>query len=178
MKIQIKAHHIELTPALREHAEKKIEKLDRFFEQIQEIIIDLDVSHTSSDDEKQIASAVILASGTVIRGQETSASLYASIDLLVDKLEVQLKKHKEKLKQRNRQGSHRTLETAHKDGKTRSLSTFDAEERFIPKPMDPEDAATILERDKLSFLVFRDMEEKICVLYPIGNHEYGLVETA
>jgi len=96
MKITVKAHHATITKALREYAEKKIERLTRFFDQIQEIVIDLQIANVANENETHIASATVFASGTQLRAEESTKSMYASIDGLLDKLEVQLKKYKAK----------------------------------------------------------------------------------
>ena len=67
---------------------------------------------------------------------------------------------------------------ATKDGNNKTLIKSPEEPRYIPKPLDAEEAALILGDEKLSFVVFRNIRnERICVIYPIGNHEYGLIET-
>lgn len=174
MKIVIKTHHVSITKALKEYAETKIQKLDRFFDNIQEIVIDLDVSRTASESEQQMASATVHASGTIIRAEETSASLYSSIDILIDKLESQLKKHKEKLREHKRDASIRKFQVGSIE---KTVLTPKSDARYVAKPMDPEDAVAILEKEHLSFLAFRDMHERVCVIYPLGEGQFGLIET-
>ena len=50
-------------------------------------------------------------------------------------------------------------------------------ERYIKKPMDPEDAISIMEDEKLKVLVFRDMSERVSVVFPVDDGEYGLITT-
>ena len=179
MNIKIKAHKIETTTAMKEYVEKKMSKLERFFDHIQDIIIDLDISSSSVESETQVASATVLASGATLRASESSANMYSSIDMLMDKLEIQLKKHKEKLREHKRNTSHRKMDldaTAKKGSRT--VSHDDHEPRYIRKPMSPEEAALVLEEEGLSFVVFRNSEnEKISVVYPKNSQEYGLIIT-
>ena len=70
MKFNVKAHHVEITEALKEYAQKKMDKLERFFENIQEIVLDLNISDNSDENQRQIASATIFASGTIIRAKK------------------------------------------------------------------------------------------------------------
>ncbi|RAP36895.1 ribosome-associated translation inhibitor RaiA [Candidatus Marinamargulisbacteria bacterium SCGC AAA071-K20] len=178
MNITVKAHKLDHKKSVSEYAEKKLEKLSRFFDHIQDITIDLDISQTANEDDQQCAAAVMHVSGTVIRAEEQSSSMYASIDLLIDKLEVQLKKYKEKLRDEHRRNtSHKHIQVSNK------LTKYDnrphkKEPRFIKKPMSPEEAAMVVEEELIPFLVFRNIEnEKINVIYPQENNEYGLIET-
>ena len=65
MNITVKAHKLDHKESIKEYAEKKLEKLSRFFDHIQEITIDLDISKTSNEDDQQCASATLHVSGTV-----------------------------------------------------------------------------------------------------------------
>ena len=181
MKFNVKAHHVEITEALKEYAQKKMDKLERFFENIQEIVLDLNISDNSDENQRQIASATIFASGTIIRAKEASIDMYASIDLIFDKLEVQLKKYKERLKDRKQGSRKREFIRTSTPSDNRNYQE-DIQNRFIPKPMDVEDAALLLEERKTSFLVFRNFKEEVNVIYEIednnGSTTYGLIETS
>jgi putative sigma-54 modulation protein len=177
MKIIIKAQHVTITDSLKEYANKKVKKLEKFFDHIQSISIGLDVLGVSNENETQEASATILASGTIIRGKECSKDMYASIDVLVDKLEIQLVKHKEKVRDHKK---HPTRQHHHENhrGKVATDYSDSLELHYMAKPIDPEDAVTLLEERKLNFIVFRDIEkERVCVVYPLASGEYGLIET-
>ncbi len=178
MKINIRARHVDISPSLKEYAQKKMEKLDRFFENIQEIVVEFDISDNSDEETRQIAAATIWASGTVIRAKETSSSLYASIDAIFDKLERQLKKHHDKLKSRrnamtkeDRLDALITAQNNHTSNKKKAVR------HYHPKPLDPQDAAQIADLEHLSFLMFRNSHtEEINVIYPLDEGGYGLIE--
>ncbi|MBP6103489.1 MAG: ribosome-associated translation inhibitor RaiA [Gammaproteobacteria bacterium] len=94
MPIQITALHMELSDGLKNHVNEKFTRLERHFNQINHTHVTLTV------DKKfqQIAKATMhLAGGKDIIASCTSEDLYASIDLLIDKLDEQIKKHKEKM---------------------------------------------------------------------------------
>lgn len=176
MKINIRARNMDLTEALKEHTEKKLQKLDRFFDHIQEISIEFHLESVANAEARQIAQATVFASGTVIRAEESSEKIYHSVDTLIDKLEVQLKKYKEKLRD-NKRGS--ATKRSLKSGKASSVSKLHHEEKrlYRPKPMSTEEAAEQLLLEKLPFLVFRNSTtEKINVVYPIRGSEIGLIE--
>tara|TARA_Y200000002_G_scaffold240665_1_gene198883 strand:+ start:203 stop:814 length:612 start_codon:yes stop_codon:yes gene_type:complete len=174
MNIIIKAHHVEITDALKEYASKKMEKLEHFFQHIQKITINLNIESSSKEEDRQVASAIINSSGTIITGKESSQSMYSSIDMLLDKLAIQLKKYKEKL--RHHKG-HMSSSTVIKSKPTQVSTTKKRQDRYIPKPMGSEDAVQILQDEKLDFLVFRDLKERVCVIYQEEDGEYSIIET-
>lgn len=177
--ITIHAHHVDITSSIKEYVEKKLGKLDKYFEHIQEINVDLDIAEVSDVNQRQIVKATAWVSGSVIRAQESSKDMYASVDLVFDKLERQLVKHKEKLKLRNKPNDKRSIAgRARMSAKDNQESASTVEKRrYIPKPMHPEDAASIMTLEGLEFLVFRNAEsEEINVVYEMENGELGLIE--
>jgi len=101
MQINITGHHVELTPALREFVEKKFSKLERFFDQIISVQVILTV-----DKLRQIAESDIKVAGGDVHASAESEDMYSSIDQLMDKLERQLIKHKEKTQARHQGATH------------------------------------------------------------------------
>jgi putative sigma-54 modulation protein len=95
MKITTTARHYELTPALKDYAEKKILNLDKYSEQI-------DTAHATFSLEKyrHVVEIAVHLNGKEFNGTEESEDMYASIDKAVDKIERQLLKHKGKIKKR------------------------------------------------------------------------------
>jgi putative sigma-54 modulation protein len=174
MNIIIKAHHVEITDALKEYASKKMEKLEHFFQHIQKITINLNVESSSREEDRQVASAIINSSGTIITGKESSESMYSSIDMLLDKLSIQLKKYKEKLKHHK---GHMSSSTVLKSASEKTKPTKKRLDRYIPKPMGSEDAVQILQDEKLDFLVFRNLKERVCVIYQEEDGEFSVIET-
>jgi putative sigma-54 modulation protein len=176
MNITIKSHHVNITGALKEYAHKKVEKLLKFFDNVQEVIIELDIRDTSDEDSRQFAAGIIHASQTTIRAEESSRDMYASIDLLCEKLTQQLKKHKEKLRDHNRKTAVKGL-TEEPLSKSEIAPELDADNLYIEKPMTVDEAADILEERRTPFLMFRNIRsEEINVIYPINKDKIGLIE--
>lgn len=96
MQINITGHHIDVTDALRTYVSEKLEKLERHFDHVTNVHVILTVNKQS-----QIAEATVHVSGADLFAQHDSENMYASIDALVDKLDRQIIKHKEKI------GSHK-----------------------------------------------------------------------
>jgi putative sigma-54 modulation protein len=178
MKIKVRTHHKDITSTLKEYAEKKLEKLTRFTSDIQDINVELDFVDSTSEKDRHVAIVTIKLPGTTVRAKETSKDMYASIDLIFEKLGTQLKKHKEKLKDHKKSSGQKDILSQPTRKKTKpSISSLKEEALFRPKPMGPEDAALIIDEESIPFLVFRNIEnEKINVLYKTSENNFGLIE--
>lgn len=93
MQINFTGHRIEVTPALRTFTQEKFDRLERHFDKITAINVIFDVEKL-----RQIAEATILIAKGELHASSESEDMYAAIDDLVDKLDRQLKKHKEKIR--------------------------------------------------------------------------------
>jgi putative sigma-54 modulation protein len=93
MQITINGHHLEVTEALKQYVETKLEKLDNHHDKITSVHVILAVDH-----QDQKAEATVHVSGKDLFADAVEADMYAAIDKLADKLDRQLIKHKEKLR--------------------------------------------------------------------------------
>ena len=91
MQLNITGHHVELTESLKEYVSSKLQKLERHFDHISNVQVTLSVQKV-----RQIAEATLHISGADIHATAEQEDMYAAIDLLVDKLDRQILKHKEK----------------------------------------------------------------------------------
>jgi len=91
MQLNISGHHVDVTDALRSYAEEKLQKLERHYDHITNAHLVLTV-----EKMRQRAEATIHVSGAELFADADSEDLYAAIDLLIDKLDRQIIKHKEK----------------------------------------------------------------------------------
>jgi putative sigma-54 modulation protein len=108
MQINVQGKGMELTNALRDYAIKKLNKIEHFFHNIQKVEIELEVNKIKEESKRQIARVTVWASGTAIHATEASGDMYASIDMIIDKLDHQMKKYKEKLIDERRRSSSKT----------------------------------------------------------------------
>lgn len=92
MHINITGHKMEITPAIRSFTEEKFDKLNKHFDKITSANVIFDVEKL-----RQIAKATLLLSKDELHAESEAENLYAAIDILVDKLDRQLIKHKEKI---------------------------------------------------------------------------------
>lgn len=97
MQVQLSGHQIEVTPALRDHVQSKLDRLSRHFDNITSLNVVLSVEKL-----QQRAEGTLNAAGCSLHAEAIDGDMYASIDLLMDKLDAQLRKHKEKLTDHHR----------------------------------------------------------------------------
>ncbi len=173
MKVTVIAKNIELTQALKEIVQKKISKLEKYFE------VEVEAKATLSvQKSRQIIEVTIPFNGAILRGEESTEDMYKSIDLVEDKLERQIRKQKTRLSRRNN-GSLKFA--AINDGRLDSIEEDEGSlvkvKKFGVKPMNSEEA--ILQMDLLghNFFVYQDAESsKINVVYKRKDGNYGLLE--
>lgn len=107
MQLDITGHHVDVTPLLNDYIKDKVTRLKRHFDKVLNIHIILEVQKHSNKAE-----ASINVSGNHIFADATGHDMYAAIDLLADKLDRQILKHKEKIRSHHRdEGSHRNVIT-------------------------------------------------------------------
>jgi putative sigma-54 modulation protein len=175
MQIFIKGHGIHVTEAMRSYAEEKIGHLQHYFDHI----ID---AHVTMRTERalQIIDVTLHLPNFLIKAEERSDDMYASIDLVRDRLEQQIRKHKTRLIDR-----HHHPKTNGKLVPEPVTGAEDADEgprivrskKFNVKPMHAEDAAHQMELLGHSFFVFVNAEtEQLNVLYKRKSGDLGLIE--
>ncbi len=171
MQIRFSGKHMEVTPALREYATTKLQKLERFFTHVQDIHVVESITRNT-----HIVEVTLNADGTVIRAEERADDMYAALDLVTDKLERQLKKFKER--HEHKRGDIEGFMPAElpaevEEEAPRIMRT----KKFPVKPMDPEDATVEMELVGHDFFVFLNAHtNKVNVIYKRRDGNYGLIE--
>jgi putative sigma-54 modulation protein len=181
MMYNIRGENIEVTPAIRDYVEKKLSKLERYFDQ--EIDADVHVN-LKVYNSKQKIEVTIPMTHLVLRAEEAHDDLYAAIDLVVDKLERQIRKHKTKVNRKIRERDPAKYVFAHVEESAATAVQDEEDElevvrnkRFDLKPMDSEEA--ILQMNMLghNFFVFTNAETNVTnVVYRRKDGRYGLIE--
>src|SRR4051794_40736029 len=100
MNYNVRGENIEVTPAIREYVEKKIGKLDRYFNNTPDANVLVNLKVRSNNTAK--VEVTIPMSNLVLRAEEENDDMYAAIDLINDKLERQIRKHKTKVNRKLR----------------------------------------------------------------------------
>jgi len=97
MNLLLSGHHVDITPSIREYVEKKAERVIRHFDQIIDLAVIIGVEQPSEKDKRQRAEVNLRVKGQVFHFDQYAEDLYAAIDLLFDKLDRQVLKHKAKV---------------------------------------------------------------------------------
>ncbi len=187
MKLVIQGKNVEVTTAIHEYVHQKITKAVSHFEQLTtEVDVHLSVARNPRINPKQTAEVTIYANGTVIRAQESSENLYASIDLVADKIARQLRKYKEK-RQDKTHNLPKTGEIVNEHPVVEDLVGNRAPELpqevvrtkyFAMPPMTIDEALEQLQLIDHDFYMFRNAEtEEINVIYKRSHHGgYGVIQ--
>lgn len=174
MKLNFTGKNMEITDALRDVTEKKLGKLDKYFQK------DIEGNVTfSSEKNRKIIEVTINLPGTIIRAEESTDDMYVSIDRAVDVLERQIRKHKTKLQKR-----YQNNETIRFENVVPLPVEDDFEKprlvkkkKFGLKPMSSEEAILQMELLRHNFFVFLDAEkEGVSIVYKRKDGHYGLIE--
>ncbi|NDY91977.1 ribosome hibernation-promoting factor, HPF/YfiA family [Ideonella livida] len=97
MNLTISGHHLEVTPALREHVRNKLERVTRHFDQVVDVNVLLTVEKLKEKERRQKAEVTLHMKGKDIFVEQSHEDLYAAIDQLMDKLDRQVVRHKDRL---------------------------------------------------------------------------------
>ncbi len=180
----IRGENVEVTPAIREHVESKINKVERYFNE--EIQANANVNLKVYNDSQTKVEVTIPMKNLTLRAEERHNDMYAAVDLIVDKLERQIRKYKTKVnrKFREREGvgayfaNVQSPEQAALQDETEDEIHIVRTKQFELKPMDQEEA--VLQMDMLghNFFVFTDAEsDGTHIVYKRKDGKYGLIET-
>ncbi len=171
MNIIVNGRHMEITPALKAYAEEKVGKFGRYLSDISEAVVTLSIEKKY----RHKAEVLLKVNGVLIQAEGVTGEIYSSIDGVVEKLDRQVKKYKEKLVGR-RKGGAKTAGAAEKSA-ARETGTIIKNKRFELKPMSPDEASMQMELlDKDFFVFINDISEDINVIYRRRDGNFGLIE--
>ena len=109
MNLTISGHHLEVTPALRTYVTSKLDRITRHFDQLVDIKVLLSVEKQKEKDKRQRAECTIHDKGGDMFAESADEDLYAAVDALMDKLDRQVGKHKEKTKDHHHDAAKRLM---------------------------------------------------------------------
>jgi putative sigma-54 modulation protein len=165
--------NINITAALKEAAIQKIDKLDKYFEK------EITAQVTMVVEKKShIIEVTIPVKGSIIRAEEEAENMYAAIDLVIDVLERQLLKYKNKLSKKHRnQGTFKAEFLQKNDDVADEGSKIVRNKKFPIKPMDVDEACMEMDLLGHDFFVFRNADSnEVNVVYKRKNGDYGLID--
>ena len=171
MHIEITFKNLDATDALKDYATKRLSKLDKYMDKPTEAHVVLSVER-----RRHKADVTLNADGAVINAVEITEDMYSAIDMVMDKLDRQVKKHKEKIHVKKGQAkSHQAVtgESFEKDSRPRVIREKD----FFVKPMSIEEAILQLDLAPNNFFIFKNTDsEQINLIYKRQDGDFGLVE--
>ncbi|WP_371372056.1 ribosome hibernation-promoting factor, HPF/YfiA family [Sporomusa aerivorans] len=178
MAITVRGKNIEITPALKDYVSKRVGKVTKYFDSatMGEITAILTVSKG-----RHIVEVTVPINGILLRGEEATTDMYASIDLVIEKLEKQIEKYKTKLSRKLKSGAFKTelvpaamLASEATDEEEFSIVKT---KRFAVKPMAVDEAVMQMNLINHDFYVFTNAEtEEVNVVYRRKDGQYGLIE--
>ena len=192
MKLLIHGRNLEVTPAIRDYTEEKLTRaISHFDGMVKEADVHLSVARNPRVPQ-QTAEVTVFANGTVIRAQERSENLYASIDLVASKLSRQLRRFKDRQHDHHHSAGHNASATPSLvdlageeavsgsllEGKQATLPQPGVRRKyFAMAPMSLEQALRQLDLIDHDFYVFRDAEtDSIQVVYRRNHGGYGVIQ--
>ncbi|WP_430487204.1 ribosome hibernation-promoting factor, HPF/YfiA family [Lactobacillus delbrueckii subsp. bulgaricus] len=182
LKYNVRGENIEVTEALRDYVEKRLTKLEKYFDLSQDVIAHVNLKVYRDHSAK--VEVTIPLPYLVLRAEETTDDMYRSIDFVSEKLERQIRKYKTRVNRKSREKGVEEFfipeDVPVEEEKEEKTPMFKIvrNKRVNLKPMDPEEA--ILQMDMLEhdFFVFQDAETNgTSVVYRRNDGSYGLIET-
>ena len=174
MKFNIHGKKIDVTDSIKSYIEEKIGRLDKYFENPDEITATALIKLRGKD---QVVEVTINANKFILRGEESHKDLYASIDKVSDKIERQIRKNKTRLKKKVVKDVSKDF-VLDFDEKEENDNVIVKRKVIENKPMSEEEAILQMELLGHEFFVFQDIETgTTSVLYRRKDGNYGIIET-
>jgi putative sigma-54 modulation protein len=183
--LTVKGRNLVVTDAIGSYAEEKIGKLGKYLAGGSRCEVELWTEKNPSIADSQVAEVTIFTKGPVIRAREASPDIYASIDLVFEKLERQVKKYRGKVVSRSQEGPKEALasegfmvpEDVDEIAEDSEAPLIVKTKHFMVKPMSPEEACLQLELVGHDFYVFTNSEtNETAVVYRRRDGNFGLIE--
>ena len=174
MKINVRGEKIDITKAMREYAEEKLAKLDKYLYDSENVTANIVVKLR---DNKQKVETTILLKSFILRTEETQEDFYSAIDTSLTKLERQIRKNKTKLQSKQRINKGFVFDYEYEDEKEEETGIVKRKTVDV-KPMDEEEAMLQLELLGHQFYLYKDADtNKATVIYKRKDGNYGIIES-
>lgn len=179
MQVNITGKNLEVSDSLRGYVEKKINRLDRHLPNINDARIELSVENARAAEDRQVAQMTVRTKQAILRAEERSGDMFASIDAVMDKMQRQIDHYK---------GKRWSKRTAAEEGEATAVAASEEEtaeepsritriKRFSMVPMDEEDAVDQMELLGHDFYIFYNIDQnQINVVYRRRGGDYGLIQ--
>jgi putative sigma-54 modulation protein len=190
MPLVIKGKNVEVNDQLRSYVTRRLGKLDRYLDNILSAQVELSAEKTRSAETRQVVQVTVDANGTILRGEEKAADMYAAVDAVTDKMERQINRYKERLYHRGKTAAGRSpalptlaeavtpagVEVAEEEAEEEEEGRIVRTKMIDLKPMSAEEAIEQMELLGHNFFVFLNTEtSSINVVYKRLDGNYGLL---
>lgn len=172
MKYIISGRNIDVTEGLKSAIYEKIGKLERYFTPDTEVHVTFSV-----EKDRQKVEVTIPMKGNIVRAEQVSTDMYASIDMIEEVIERQLRKYKNKLTDQKQSAMSLSQAFIAEEDADDEEIVISKVKHFAMKPMDAEEACVQMELLGHNFYVFRNAEtDEVNVVYKRKNGTYGIIE--
>lgn len=187
MKLNVHGRNIEVTDWIHQYVEKKVERLERYLPQAREAKAELVYSETRAAADRYTAQLTIWANGQILRAEESTEDIFASIDAIVDKMSRQIERYKgRRFKNKRRVAAAGAADADLAATILPEEAEVDAEEnlgrvvrtkRFLVQPMTQEEAIEQMELLGHDFFVYFSVDaDAMNVIYRRKDGNYGLLQ--
>lgn len=190
MQLVLKGKNFVISDRIRDYVERKVGKLDRYLPDISEARVEITQEKTKSVKDRNVVQLTLRTNGTILRAEDRSEAIYASIDSVVDKIHRQIVRYKGKRQDRWRGQTNKAQQQIQQED---LLPALDAEtmaaiaeeqdrkivrvKKFLMNPMTEEEAIEQMELLGHTFFVFFNVESnRINVVYSRSDNNYGLLD--
>ncbi len=172
MNIAVTFKHIDSSDAIRQYAESKLQKLEKYLNNIMEAHVTLSIERVDHK-ESGVAQIKLTAKNLTVNAEEKSADIYSAIDLLLEKIESQIKKHKEKMRRKDHADEGAGLFSEGEGDSDLDIAIKDDYER---QPLTIKEAVHKLEKRNRDFIIFKDKESsKVSFIFRGDEGEISLI---
>ena len=175
MKLNIRGEKITITNSMKSYITEKLSKLDKYFENPEEINTNVLVRIKGLE---QIIEVTALTKRFTLRAEESNEDFYAAVDLVISKLERQIRKNKDRLnkKYKNIEALEFNFNYEAEESEEDNESSIVKRKNISMKPMDEEEAMLQIELLNHDFFVFKNIDEEcVSVLYKRKDSNYGII---
>ncbi|MCG3208742.1 MAG: Ribosome hibernation promotion factor [Anaerolineae bacterium] len=189
MQVVLKGKNFVISDRIRDYVEKKVEKLDRYLPDISEARVEITQEKTKSARDRNVVQITLRANGTILRAEDRSEAIYASIDTAVDKIHRQIVRYKGKRQDRwqgqIKKAQQITPEDLVPELDEEAMAAIAEDQdrqivrvkKFLMSPMTEEEAVEQMELLSHNFFVFFNVNlNRVNVLYRRADKNYGLLD--
>lgn len=174
MKLNIRGSKLEVTDAIKNYVESKLARLDKYFENPEELTANVLIKTSGI---YQVVEVTIPIRKAILRSEESNKDLYASIDLVVDKLERQIRKNKTRMQHKSNKENMNLFLDFDVEAEEQSTETIVKRKTIDAKPMSEEEAILQMNLIGHEFFIFKNADtDQEAVLYKRKDGNYGIIE--